>query len=156
MQALPLLAITLICFSCFHEATQETPHLSRNRRAAGVRHSTALGAGVFMRAIKVQVPGPVGVVVPPTALELSKGERGKRSTGKCVVWCASCASCQFGLLPGKPQHAWCQYVQMVEENDMRNPTEVQEMHACMCLCGKCSPRAKLKSKEDLWFCGLLS
>lgn len=56
-----------------------------------------------MRAVKVQVPGPVGVVVPPTTLELRKGEKGKQSTGKYthVVWVHTVHPASFGLLPGE-------------------------------------------------------
>lgn len=66
-------------------------NLSRNRSAAGVRYRTALGAWVLMCTIKVQVPRPVCVVVPPTALELNEGkrkrERGEHSTGTYLeIW----------------------------------------------------------------------
>ena len=68
-------SVLLVYLHCgFYEATWKRTHLSRNWRAAGVRHSTALRAGVFMCTIKVEVPGPVSVVGPPTAFELSKGE----------------------------------------------------------------------------------
>lgn len=40
-------------------------------------HSAALVAGVLRRAIKVQVPRPVCVVVPPAALELWGGDMGQ-------------------------------------------------------------------------------
>lgn len=50
-------------------------HLSGDGNAAGMRHGTALVAGVLLRAIKVQVPGPVCVVVPPAALELRQRTR---------------------------------------------------------------------------------
>lgn len=67
-------------------------HLSRNRRAAGVRYSTAFRARVLVCTIKIHVPGPVCVVVPPTTLELSKKKQDTKThthiyleTGSCNV-----------------------------------------------------------------------
>ena len=50
------------------------PHLSRHRGTAGVGDSTPLSAGVAMGTVKIQVPGPVSVVVPATACELAEGQ----------------------------------------------------------------------------------
>lgn len=77
-------------------------HLSRNRSAAGVRYRAALGAGVCLCTIKVQVPRPVCVVVPPTALELCEGKREGERKHKFIFRNARLAldrvSCQSGLL----------------------------------------------------------
>lgn len=77
-----------------------------------------------MCTIKVQVPGPVCVVVPPTAFELREsereGERGEHRTGIYLeTW-----SCQFGRLPWEnPGSLVCQCVQMEVRYQMRRPTE---------------------------------
>lgn len=75
------------CLVCRVSALWNRTHLSRNRSAAGIRYSAALRAGVFMGTIKVQVPRPICVVVPPTALELSKwGREGERERERQSVY----------------------------------------------------------------------
>lgn len=73
-------SFVVYCLSCI-----VWTHLSRNRRAAGVRHGAALWAGVFLRAVEVKVPGPVGVVVPSTALKLSQAQ--SKGVYLETVWC---------------------------------------------------------------------
>lgn len=143
-------------FVCFMKWCWKTTHLTRNRSAAGVRHSAALGAGVFLRTIKVQVPGPVGVVVPPATLKLSKGEQ---STGKCTLFILLCTmqpAC-LGFYHGKSQpHSWCQYVQM-EEGKPHEGFHRGTGNVCVfnLSCGKCSPRPKaIKIRPKvLWVLG---
>lgn len=48
----------------------QEPYLSWKRDAAGIWNATPLCAGIVWAAVEVEVPGPVSVVVPPTALEL--------------------------------------------------------------------------------------
>lgn len=50
----------------------ETPstHFSGYRDATGERDCTSLFAWVTLTAVKVDVPGPIGVVVPATASKL--------------------------------------------------------------------------------------
>lgn len=69
----------------------EKKHLAGDGSAAGVRHGAALRAGVFTGAVEVQIPGPVRVAVPPTALELNhKGgtetQADRRTDGRTDVY----------------------------------------------------------------------
>lgn len=55
-------------------SAQTSRYLSGDGSAAGVRNSTALRAGVSGRAVEVQIPRPVCVVVPAAAFKLKRIE----------------------------------------------------------------------------------
>lgn len=58
--------------SCLHINFAGCRYLSWNGSAAGVRNGTAFRAGVCRRAVEVQIPRPVCVVVPAAALKLKR------------------------------------------------------------------------------------
>lgn len=53
-------------------SAQTGRYLSRDGSAAGVRNGAALRAGVCRRAVEVQIPRPVCVVVPAAAFKLKR------------------------------------------------------------------------------------
>lgn len=136
--------------------TERSTHLSRNRSAAGVRHSTALRAGVLMSTIKVQVPRPVCVVVPPTTLELREKQRQHSIGLNLDSWsCSNLYPASLGFSRGETQAS------KVSADgggiSQEEPRRAQELYVtCSLSCGNPSTKAKRMQLCGvfLWFTGL--